>query len=215
MSETTRLLKGIMKTSGWTQEQVAEKLGVSFQTMNAWINGKAKPRVAMRDNIRRLYLAQDVTKDIEPTYITLVNVPRWVRIDDIVLLEKEYDNDYDDEAIMATLMDDESEDDEDEDLLFAGGEGIDEACDVEKEADKASDDDEEISEIMICGRFKCGDIKSDSMYVANSINTVIRGTSSAGRIYDRFTSKARARILFVLHKVAIARIVEWNYEERR
>ena len=216
MSESVKLLKGIMKTSGWTQEQVAEKLGVSFQTMNAWVNGKAKPRVAMRDKIRRLYLAQDVTKDIEPTYITLVNVPRWVRIDDIVLLEKEYDNDYDDEAITATVIDDNGSD---EDLIYdkensAGADELDEEEINIDDEDDITDEEDEVGEIRIFGEFKCGDMRPDSIYVANSINTVIRGTSSAGRIYDKFTSKARARILFIFHKTAIARVVEWNYEEK-
>ena len=107
MSETTRLLKGIMKTSGWTQEQVATKLRVSYPTMNAWVNGKSKPRQAMMDKIRRLYLAQDITDDVEPTYVTLVNVPRRLKVDDMVILEKDPSNEYDDEAILAMMMDDD------------------------------------------------------------------------------------------------------------
>lgn len=201
MSETTKLLKGIMKTSGWTQEQTAEKLGVSFQTMNAWVNGKSKPRTAMREKIRRLYLAQDVTKDIEPTFITLINVPRWLKIDDMVMLEKEYDNEYDDEAIIATVMED------DEDEVIYEGEYDEEVIDDDSE-------DAELSEIRIYEDRKYGGIELDSMYVANSTSTVVRGTSSAGRIYDKFDGKARARVLFIFHKTAIARIVEWNYAEK-
>ncbi|MDO4747257.1 MAG: helix-turn-helix domain-containing protein [Candidatus Saccharibacteria bacterium] len=202
MSETTKLLRGIMKTSGWTQEQTAEKLGVSFQTMNAWVNGKSKPRTAMREKIHRLYLAQDVTKDIEPTFITLINVPRWLKIDDMVMLEKEYDNEYDDEAIIATVM----EDDEDEEIYQVEyNEGV---------TDDADSDDGEVSEIRIYDDRRYGGIELDSMYVANSTSTVVRGTSSAGRIYDKFGRKARARILFIFHKTAIARIVEWGYAEK-
>ena len=217
MSETIKLLKYIMKTSGWTQEQIAEKIGVSFQTMNAWVNGKAKPRVAMRDRIRRLYLAQDVTKDIEPTYITLINVPTSIRIDDIVLLEKEYDNDYDDEAIMATVIDDSGSSKDsiyDEENSAGVDELQEEEIDIDEE-DDIIDEEDKIGEIRVFGEFRCGDMRPDSIYVANSINTVIRGTSSAGRIYDKFESKARARVLFIFHRKAIARIVEWNYEEGR
>lgn len=102
MSEIVRLLRGIMKTSGWTQEQVAEKLDVSFVSMNAWLNERAKPRKIMRDKIRKLYLAQDITKDIDPTYITLGNIPNNLKIDDIILLEKDgMSNDY---IILATRL---------------------------------------------------------------------------------------------------------------
>ncbi len=163
MSESTRLLKGIMKTSGWTQEQVAVKLGVSYPTMNAWVNGKSKPRQAMLERIRRLYLAQDITDEIEPIFVTLVNVPKWLKVDDVVILEKDYDNSYDDEAISAAMKSDDGE---------------------------------------VC-----------SSSVANSADVVVRGTSSAGRIYDKFESRARARVLFIFHKTAIARVVEWNYAE--
>lgn len=88
MSESVRLLKGIMKTSGWTQEQVAEKLDVSFQTMNAWINGRTKPRRAMIEKIRKLYLAQDVTRDTEPTYVTIIDRGDCLEVGDALLFEK-------------------------------------------------------------------------------------------------------------------------------
>ena len=215
MSESVRLLKGIMKTSGWTQEQVAEKLGVSFQTMNAWVNGKSRPRKTMMGRIRALYLAQDITKDTDPTYITLVNVPRWMRIGDMVVLKKEPDNDYDEEAITATLMErdeagvSETEDEfreDDMDGWRGCGEDVEEVEDFDDEGRKRGTEED-------CLRTE-GCIIPDNIYVANSINTVVRGTSSAGRIYDKFDRKARARILFILHKTAIARIVEWDYAEK-
>ena len=207
MSESVKLLRGIIKTSGWTQEQVAMKLGVSFPTMNAWVNGKSKPRAAMMDKIRKLYLAQDVTKDIEPTYVTLINVPRWLKIDDIVILKKDVDNNYDDEAVMAELLD--------------SGDNewvVDECGDKDNgREDDAGGDDEfggdvapiEVNEIRITS---CPEM--DLMYVANSTSTVVRGTSSAGRIYDKFGVSARARVLFIHHKTAIARVVEWDYAEK-
>ena len=193
MSESVRLLKGIMKTSGWTQEQVATKLGVSFPTMNAWVNGKTRPRESMMVRIRKLYLAQDITKDVEATYVTLVNVPKWLKVGDPVVLEKEFDNSFDDEAIMVRVLDTDNEfgnDDEDEDVIA----------------------DEEIEAIKVYSNYD--DVMDyDNMYIANSTNTVVRGTNSAGRIYDRFEKKARGQVCFVFHKMAIARIVEWNYEE--
>ena len=230
MSETTRLLKGIMKMSGWTQEQVAIKLGVSYPTMNAWVNGKSKPRQAMMDKIRRLYLAQDITDDVEPTYVTLVNVSRRLKVDDMVILEKDPSNDYDDEAIMAVMMDDDGDEWLGDDAA-SGDVGVSGASEHNNVG--AVDDDVNQSENSdglgvdeddgpFGGRVApigVGDISKtycsvdDFMYVANSISTVVRGTNSAGRIYDKFERAARARVLFIFHKVAIARVVEWDYAE--
>ena len=222
MSETTRLLKGIMKTSGWTQEQVATKLRVSYPTMNAWVNGKTKPRQAMMDKIRRLYLAQDITDDVEPTYVTLVNVPRRLKVDDMVILEKDPSNDYDDEAILAMMMDDDRNVWLEEDAATgddgSGGDEVDGGDDQADEDDGGLEADEE--DEIFGGRvapIEVGDISKtycladDFMYVANSISTVVRGTNSAGRIYDKFERAARARVLFIFHKAAIARVVEWDY----
>ena len=200
MSETTRLLKGIMKTSGWTQEQVATKLGVSYPTMNAWVNGKSKPRRALLERIRRLYLAQDITDDIEPTFVTLVNVPRWLKVGDTVIMEKDFDNSYDDEAILAVILEPDDEWDDE----------------PEMREDLSNEKEEEIQggeaiKVWDNETLDCPEV--DFMYVANSINTVVRGTNSAGRIYDKFETKTRARVLFIFHRTAIARVVEWNYAE--
>ena len=195
MTETVRLLKGIMRTSGWTQEQLAANLGVSFPALNAWINGRAQPRPSMMKRIRRLYLAQDITKDKIPTYVTLVNVSE-LKVGDTVLLTKDDENERDDEAIAASVLE-LSEQVTVED----GGE---EWTEEESEDGEA---DEELLGIRIDPEYVALD-----MYVANSVNTVVRGTSSAGRIYDRFEKSARAQVLFVFHRMAIARIVEWDYE---
>jgi Fic family protein len=39
-----KILQQIMGASGWTQETLANKLGVSFPTLNSWINGKSIPQ---------------------------------------------------------------------------------------------------------------------------------------------------------------------------
>lgn len=41
-------------------------------------------------------------------------------------------------------------------------------------------------------------------YVANSANTVFRGTVSAGRLYDRIKDYSYARVLFITHSSVIA-----------
>lgn len=224
MSETTRLLKGIMKMSGWTQEQVAMKLRVSYPTMNAWVNGKSKPRQAMMDKIRRLYLAQDITDDVEPTYVTLVNVPRRLKVDDMVILEKDPSNDYDDEAILAMMMGDDGDEWLGEDVATGDDGGSDDEVDVgDERADEddgglGADEEDEIFGGKVAP-IEVGDISKtyclvdDFMYVANSTSTVVRGTNSAGRIYDKFERTARARVVFIFHKTAIARVVEWDYAE--
>ena len=48
-------LKSILKASGWSQEELASRLGVSFVTLNAWVNARSKPRQKATDNIRTLY----------------------------------------------------------------------------------------------------------------------------------------------------------------
>lgn len=44
-------------------------------------------------------------------------------------------------------------------------------------------------------------------YVANSTNTVYKGTHSAGRLYDKIGEEAFAQIMFVTHSSAIALIL--------
>ncbi len=48
-------LKEILKASGWSQEELARRLNVSFVTINAWINERAKPRKKATEAIRILY----------------------------------------------------------------------------------------------------------------------------------------------------------------
>ena len=44
-------------------------------------------------------------------------------------------------------------------------------------------------------------------YVANSTNTVYKGTNSAGRLYDKIGDEAFAQIMFVTHSNAIALVL--------
>ncbi len=48
-------LKEILKASGWSQEELARRLNVSFVTINAWLNKRAKPRKRATEAIRILY----------------------------------------------------------------------------------------------------------------------------------------------------------------
>src|SRR3990167_2191888 len=55
MKYTNQLLS-ILKASGWSQSQLAIQIGVSFQTVNAWINKRSRPRRQALRNIEKLYL---------------------------------------------------------------------------------------------------------------------------------------------------------------
>lgn len=160
--------------------------------MNSWLNGRTKPQKSVGSKIERLYLAMDLTNEPEPIYVTLVNADD-IKVGDYVVLEKDYDNEYDDEAIVAYLVGGEMpiviEDD------FKG----------DKWEDKVEAIRVYMGESETAGYYR-------PMHVANSVNTVVRGTRSAGRIYDKFDGKARAQVVFVMKKSAIARVVEWNYK---
>ena len=49
-------LKLIQRASGLTQEKLAGELGVSFPTLNSWLNGKSEPRKKAAEKIDLLYL---------------------------------------------------------------------------------------------------------------------------------------------------------------
>ncbi|WP_231738969.1 N-6 DNA methylase [Novosphingobium sp. FSW06-99] len=62
------MLRAIRDTMGITQEQLAEKLGVSFATINRWENEQNKPQKAAREAIAALALEAglDVAEDAPP-----------------------------------------------------------------------------------------------------------------------------------------------------
>lgn len=47
-------IKEIRTKLGLTQEELAQKLNVSFSTVNRWENGKTKPLPALLDRINEL-----------------------------------------------------------------------------------------------------------------------------------------------------------------
>lgn len=48
-------LKAILRASGWSQEDLARRLGVSFVTLNTWVNAKSEPRKGALESIQELY----------------------------------------------------------------------------------------------------------------------------------------------------------------
>lgn len=53
--DVTQKLKLIKTLSGFSQEQLARELNVSFPTLNSWINGKSKPHKDKIKRINKLY----------------------------------------------------------------------------------------------------------------------------------------------------------------
>lgn len=58
-------LKAILKSSGWTQEELARHLGVSFATLNSWVNCRSKPRKNALEAISILYFQILGTDDLD------------------------------------------------------------------------------------------------------------------------------------------------------
>ena len=48
-------LKSVIQAANWSQEQLAARLGVSFPTLNSWINQKSTPRAKALISIENLY----------------------------------------------------------------------------------------------------------------------------------------------------------------
>ncbi len=54
MENIAEQLKALRRQQGWSQEDLARELGVSFSTVNRWENGKAKPSRLAGNQIARL-----------------------------------------------------------------------------------------------------------------------------------------------------------------
>lgn len=48
-------LRKVQEASGFSQEQIAKKLGVSFATVNSWFNSRSLPRAKAQEKIDRLF----------------------------------------------------------------------------------------------------------------------------------------------------------------
>ena len=47
-------LKKLSQQQGWSQEDLARNLGVSFATVNRWENGKTKPSRLAQEKIKQV-----------------------------------------------------------------------------------------------------------------------------------------------------------------
>jgi Fic family protein len=59
----------ILEASGWSQEQLAHQLSVSFATLNSWINKRSRPRAKAIINIDKLYLDIIGASEVDPDVV--------------------------------------------------------------------------------------------------------------------------------------------------
>ena len=53
-------IKDIRIKMGYSQEQLARELGVSFATINRWENGKSEPRQIARNAVRQFCVSHSI-----------------------------------------------------------------------------------------------------------------------------------------------------------
>lgn len=165
------MLKTILDSSGWTQQQLAVKLGVSFPTVNYWLNNKVTPHKKMQKRIKDLYLARNVPYE-GPVFITFLTGKIKLKPGDQILLFKTPEDGKDGYKVIGIKRDD-----------------------FTKETPNLISNDYNIA-----------------IQVANTTDTVAKGTKPGFRIYDRINTGAYANIMFVLNDSAIAVIEDWGLE---
>ena len=69
MNNYSHKLKQILSATGWSQETLASKLGISFVTLNSWVNQKSEPRNTAKDNIDLIYADVIGQDSIDPNYL--------------------------------------------------------------------------------------------------------------------------------------------------
>lgn len=63
MENIAEQLKALRRQRGWSQEDLARELGVSFSTVNRWENDKAKPSKLAKKQIKRLLSEANGTRE--------------------------------------------------------------------------------------------------------------------------------------------------------
>lgn len=57
------LLKAYREKAFLTQEELAQKIGVSYVTLNRWENGKFEPTMKMKRKLHKMFLKLDLIKE--------------------------------------------------------------------------------------------------------------------------------------------------------
>lgn len=72
MENYSEKLARILAASGWSQETLSDKLGVSFVTLNKWVNNKTEPRDKAKERIDVLFAEILGTDTLEKTEVVRV-----------------------------------------------------------------------------------------------------------------------------------------------
>lgn len=67
-------LRSILNASGWSQEQLAHNLNVSFATLNSWINNRSKPRAKALLSIEKLYLDTTGVDSVDEAHLAVAKL---------------------------------------------------------------------------------------------------------------------------------------------
>ncbi len=123
-------------------------------------------------------------------------------VGDLVALIKDKGNEYDDEAILGRILDEVIEDEKINAQFFAKNSN---GKTFYWDNNRIDLNFEPGDDCFFCDEIF--DEMSAECYVANSVNTVARGTYSAGRIYDKFEHIALAEILFIVKGMAVCKFM--------
>lgn len=58
-----KLLKEYREKVFLTQEEFAQKLGISYVTLNRWENGKFEPTMKMKRKLNKLFIKEGLVKE--------------------------------------------------------------------------------------------------------------------------------------------------------
>lgn len=87
MKSYSEKLARILAASGWSQETLSDKLGVSFVTLNKWVNGKTEPRDRAKERIDVLFaeiLGTDTTEKTEVARVKKLAVGKKLSINKLL-----------------------------------------------------------------------------------------------------------------------------------
>ena len=69
MEKYSNKIQKILKAAGWSQELLASKLGVSFVTLNSWVNDKTEPRDSAKQKIDLVFAEVLGSDSIDADYL--------------------------------------------------------------------------------------------------------------------------------------------------
>jgi transcriptional regulator with XRE-family HTH domain len=87
MENYSEKLARILAASGWSQETLSDKLGVSFVTLNKWVNNKTEPRDKAKERIDVLFaeiLGTDTTEKTEVARVKKLAVGKKLSINKLL-----------------------------------------------------------------------------------------------------------------------------------